>query len=53
MIQGNLIGTDVTGTLPLGNDRALRRHLPAGPEHDVGGPSPGEGNVIAFNAGDA
>ena len=46
---GNLIGTDGTGTLPLGNNvsgiirrRHRRRHRRT---------APGEGNVIAFNGG--
>jgi hypothetical protein len=48
-IEGNLIGTDVTGTIALGNQ---------GPgitlqtdNVTVGGTDPGAGNLIAFNAG--
>ena len=47
VIQGNLIGTDVTGLAPLGNtgqgvDAGTRGTL-------IGGPGPGEGNVIGAN----
>lgn len=51
VFQGNLIGTDATGTAPLGNqDEGVDI------ENDVrdtlfGGIEPGEGNVIAFNGG--
>ena len=49
VIQGNWIGTDATGAVPLGNrgngisldDRNIT----------VGGPAPGQGNVIAYNRG--
>ena len=45
VIQGNFIGTDVTGAIPLGNaDRGI--HAGA-PDNIIGGPGPGEGNVIA------
>jgi len=51
MVLGNYIGVDVTGAAPLGNaagvvirnGSALNR---------IGGVNPGEGNRIAFNAGD-
>jgi hypothetical protein len=46
VVQGNLIGTDLTGTIPLGNaDRAI--HVGAG-SNIIGGTGPGEGNVIAY-----
>ena len=45
-IQGNFIGTDTTATLDLGNKEA--GIIVAGNDWIIGGPSPGEGNVIAF-----
>jgi parallel beta-helix repeat protein len=44
--QGNLIGTDVTGMLPLGNGVGL---LVVGSNNTIGGIGTGEGNTIAFN----
>ena len=45
VVLGNFIGTDVTGTIPLGNaDRGI--HAGA-PDNVIGGPGPGEGNIIA------
>ena len=56
VIQGNLIGTDVTGTVPLGNAFFGAQFggvfLNGSTNTVVGGPDPGEGNLIAFNAGD-
>ncbi len=46
IIQGNLIGTDATGTGPLGN---LDDGIFGGRNTTVGGTGVGEGNVIAFN----
>jgi len=46
VIQGNLIGTDATGTGPLGN---LDDGIFGGRNTTVGGTGAGEGNVIAFN----
>ena len=46
-VEGNWIGTDVTGTLNLGN--AFRGVVVQGQQNAVGGIGPGEGNVIAFN----
>lgn len=46
VIQGNLIGTDATGTGPLGN---LEDGILGGRNTTVGGTGAGEGNVIAFN----
>ena len=44
-VFGNFIGTDLTETLDLGNaDRGI--HAGA-PDNVIGGPGPGEGNVIA------
>jgi len=51
VIQGNFIGTDTTGTVPLGN---LHYGI-YGSASDlvIGGVNPGEGNVIAYNGGGA
>jgi CSLREA domain-containing protein len=47
LIQGNLIGTDATGTLPLPNhERAISL---TSDQVTIGGTGAGEGNVIAFN----
>jgi uncharacterized repeat protein (TIGR01451 family) len=45
LVQGNFIGTDVTGTLPLGNDTGLI----AGDGTLIGGTAPGARNVISGN----
>ena len=47
VVEGNLVGTDITGTLPLGNagdgvDVGRTRRL-------IGGTTPGSGNVISAN----
>src|SRR4030095_10612256 len=49
LIEGNIIGADITGTQPLGN-------LPTGiqingPGNTVGGTDPNARNIIAFNGG--
>ncbi len=49
VVQGNWIGTDVTGTLDLGNPFAGVEIQ--GRNVAVGGIGPGEANVIAFNGG--
>jgi hypothetical protein len=46
IIQGNFIGTDATGTGPLGN---MDDGIFGGRNTTVGGTGAGEGNVIAFN----
>jgi Periplasmic copper-binding protein (NosD)/RTX calcium-binding nonapeptide repeat (4 copies) len=48
-IQGNKIGTDVTGTLPIPNsgDGIFVLSSPGGAS--IGGTSPGDGNTIALN----
>ena len=48
-VRGNLIGTDITGTLDLGNTDA--GVIIGGNQggNVVGGPDPGDGNRIAFN----
>ncbi len=47
VVQGNDIGTDVTGTQDLGNDGPGVED--SGSDIQVGGLGPGQGNVIAFN----
>ena len=49
IIQGNFIGTDVTGTVNLGNPRSGIYVWTT--NVIVGGTGAGEGNVIAFNGG--
>jgi hypothetical protein len=53
LIQGNIIGADITGTQPLGNHQNGILILDNGgiPSHDntVGGTAAGTGNIIAFN----
>src|SRR5262249_54223614 len=49
VVQGNLIGTDKTGLLPLGN---LGWGIEVSDKGSlIGGTGPGQGNVIAFNGG--
>jgi T5SS/PEP-CTERM-associated repeat protein len=50
VVQGNFIGTDVTGINPLGNARTGVEI--GGPNNRVGGTNSGAGNVIAFNGVD-
>jgi uncharacterized repeat protein (TIGR01451 family) len=49
-IYGNLIGTDVSGTLPLGNGGSGVWVADASSLR-LGGTNPGEGNLVAFNSG--
>jgi len=55
IIQGNYIGTDITGTQPLGNAFIGASfggiYMNGASNMTIGGPNPGEGNVIAFNLG--
>ena len=51
-IQGNYIGTDVTGSLPLGNGGDGIYIGGPSPNDIIGGPLSGAGNVIANNGGD-
>ncbi|NBC17102.1 MAG: T9SS type A sorting domain-containing protein [Bacteroidetes bacterium] len=46
-VQGNYIGTDASGTVPLGNARAGL--WATGSDHRIGGDVAGAANVIAFN----
>jgi hypothetical protein len=48
-IEGNWVGTDVTGTTDIGN--LYIGILVEGRDITIGGVGPGEGNVIAFNDG--
>ncbi len=53
-IKGNFIGTDVTGTVPMGNGASSAGSgvlVQSGPDIFIGGTAPGEGNIIAHNAG--
>ncbi|HSG27131.1 MAG TPA: hypothetical protein VLA34_01535, partial [Candidatus Krumholzibacterium sp.] len=50
IIKGNLIGTDATGTQPLGNlEEAIRIY--GAPDNTIGGTEPGAGNVLAYTTG--
>jgi hypothetical protein len=46
LVQGNIIGADITGTQPLGNSGGI---LINGHDNTVGGTDPGARNIIAFN----
>jgi titin len=48
VIQGNLIGTDVTGMLALGNNHE-GIYLESAPGNTIGGSAAGTGNVISAN----
>jgi len=49
LVQGNFIGTDVTGTIALGNSDGVV--IADAYQNTIGGTAPGAGNIIAFNAG--
>jgi len=49
IIQGNYIGTDITGLKPLGNSNGIRYDSNAS-NNMIGGIGQGAGNIIAFNA---
>jgi uncharacterized repeat protein (TIGR03803 family) len=48
-VQGNLIGTDATGTSAIGNQQA-GVFIYEAPGNLIGGTMPGVGNIIAFNS---
>lgn len=48
-LHGNFIGTDISGTQPLGNSGNGVRIAEAAVNNRIGGAFPGEGNTIAFN----
>lgn len=49
IVQGNFIGTDVGGSLPLPNSDDGIVIINGAYNNKIGGVSPGEGNTIAFN----
>lgn len=51
MIQGNFIGTDVSGRRALGNEEAGIWIDLGATLNTIGGPGPAAGNTIAFNSG--
>jgi hypothetical protein len=56
-VEGNYIGTDVTGTQALGNHDAgvyvtANQYGSGGTGNTIGGTMPGAGNLIAYNYGD-
>ena len=48
-IQNNYLGTDITGTLPLPNSLAIMVNIQTATDIFIGGPNPGEGNLIVSN----
>ena len=50
-VHGNLIGTDITGTMPIPNDDGGIRVDFFSSDNFIGGTGAGEGNTIAFNTG--
>jgi titin len=50
VVLGNLIGTDRSGTLPLGNTTVGVRLRSGASSNTIGGTAPGSANIIAFNA---
>lgn len=49
LVRGNHIGTDLTGTQPLGNNNGIQ--ITAAQQNIIGGMEPGAGNLIAHNRG--
>ena len=52
VVRGNFIGTDVTGTVGVGNTRWGVLLSTGAPGNTIGGTSTGDGNTIAHNGGD-
>lgn len=51
-IQGNYLGTDASGTRPLGNrGPAIELHHPQAANILIGGAGPGAGNILAASSG--
>ena len=50
LIEGDLIGTDVTGANPLGNGNGIQIDGGSG-DNTIGGTATGAGNTIAFSTG--
>ncbi len=51
VVRANKVGTDVTGVLPLGNGGDGVEICCGAGSNTIGGTSPGDGNIIAFNLG--
>ncbi|MBK6973391.1 MAG: tandem-95 repeat protein [Sterolibacteriaceae bacterium] len=51
VVRGNYIGTDVTGTLALGNTSQGIDTSASAQDLTIGGINPGDGNLVAFNGG--
>ena len=49
LMEGNLIGTDITGTQPIPNDQEGIQFFFSASYNTVGGTVAGAGNIIAFN----
>jgi hypothetical protein len=49
LVQGNLIGTDKTGTVALGNGEGIE--IDFSNNNTIGGSASGAGNIIAFSSG--
>ena len=52
VVQGNSIGTDVTGNVALANQGPGIFMYAAVQNNLIGGPNPGQGNLISGNTGD-
>ncbi len=50
LVQNNLIGTDITGSLPLGNGDGIQI-VGGSSSNTIGGTAAGAGNTIAFSTG--
>ena len=52
LVQGNFVGTDLSGTADLGNSSyGITVGGSGGSQNTIGGPSTAEGNLVAFNLG--